>query len=263
MRLVDSHMHFDTFLESGEAGEVVERARQEGVEKIVAIGGTAGANRHAVELAAEYAGEVFATVGYDRDEAGNDPSRSDLEALVAAGGVVGIGETGLDYHYSADTAAEQKALFQEMLDVAQAHSLPVVVHSREADEDTLSMLSDHRDRWKGDADRLGVLHCFTGDEAFAQNLVALGYAISFSGILTFKNAEALGKVARGVPLDSLLIETDAPYLAPVPYRGKRNEPAYVRYVAECLAEIRNDTPARIADSTACNAERLFNLEKKV
>jgi TatD DNase family protein len=152
----------------------------------------------------------------------------------------------LDYHYSADTAAAQKALFSSMLDGARHHGLPVVVHSREAEADTLALLENHRSAWRGDPDRLGVLHCFTGDLPFAQALLALGMMISFSGIVTFKNAAALRDVAAAVPDDRLLIETDSPYLAPVPYRGKRNEPAYVCFIASALAELRGCEAEKIA-----------------
>ena len=133
----------------------------------------------------------------------------------------------------------------------------MIVHSREADADTLDLLAAHASAWRGDPARLGVLHCFTGTAEFAARLVDLGLMISFSGILTFRNADPLREVARGIPADRLLIETDTPFLAPVPHRGKRNEPAWVAPVAEALAKIRNDSLERIAHSTTANAEKLF------
>jgi TatD DNase family protein len=148
-----------------------------------------------------------------------------------------------------------------MLELARKYQLPVIVHSREADDDTMALLQEHVRRWCGDPGRIGVLHCFTGIVGFARKLLDMGLMISFSGIVTFKNANNLRAVARDVPEDRLLIETDTPYLAPVPHRGKSNEPAYVVHVAEILAKIRKDTIERIAHSTARNAERLFGLNR--
>jgi TatD DNase family protein len=148
-----------------------------------------------------------------------------------------------------------------MLEVARSCGKPVVVHSREADEDTLSMLREHVRGWKGAADRIGVLHCFTGGLPFARALVDLGLHIGLSGIVTFRNAESLREVARWVPADRLLIETDAPYLAPVPHRGQRNEPAWVLHVAEALASARSIGLQEVAEQTSVNARRLFGIEQ--
>jgi TatD DNase family protein len=149
-----------------------------------------------------------------------------------------------------------------MLDLAAKHRLPVIVHSREADDDTVELLREHVRRWRGDPARIGVLHCFTGTSEFARSVLDLGLMVSFSGIVTFRNADSLRAVAREVPEDRLLIETDTPYLAPVPQRGRPNEPAYVVHVAESLAKIRNDTVEHIAHSTARNALRLFGLTQE-
>jgi TatD DNase family protein len=256
----DSHLHFDTFDEAGEVDQVIARAQQAGVRTMIAIGGSAEANRRAARLAASCPG-VYATVGFDRDEAGKNPDVSSLTGYTGNARVVGIGETGLDYHYGPDTAPQQMELFQQMLDLAHTHRLPVVVHNRDSDDDMLRMLTAHAARWGGDPERIGVLHCYTGDDAFAARLVELGFYIGFSGILTFKNADSLRQVAAGVPPDRMLIETDAPYLAPIPHRGKRNEPAMVVHVAEALAAIRDDTVEHIADTTTQNAARLFGLNE--
>lgn len=258
--LTDSHLHFDSFEQSGEVEAILQRAADAGVRRMVAVGGTPGANDLAFRLARRYAGRVFATAGLDRDEAGKTVDLAALRKLMNEPEVVAVGESGLDYHYAPETAPAQRVLLTRMLALASEFRAPAVLHSRDADEDTLAMLAEHRASWGGDHRRLGVLHCFTGSLDFARALLELGLYISFSGIVTFKNAAALREVAGIVPDDRLLIETDAPYLAPVPHRGKRNEPAYVARVADALAEIRHDTPGNIADITSRNAARLFNLE---
>jgi TatD DNase family protein len=256
---IDSHLHFDTFDESGEVDAVLERAAEVGVSRFVAIGGTVDANALAARLAGQYPGRVLAVAGYDRDEAGGDPPTGPLKEVLDRPGVAGVGETGLDYHYSPDTASAQCSLFEAMLGQAADRRLPVIVHSRDADEDMLTRLSRHADGWQGDPGRLGVLHCFTGSAPFAGRLLELGLHISFSGIVAFKNADDLRGVAAEIPDDRLLIETDAPYLAPPPWRGKRNEPAYVVKVAEALAAVRGTSVEEIARITTSNAERLFGF----
>jgi len=260
--LTDSHVHFDSFEASGELYDVLNRAWSAGAHRMIAIGGSPAANKMAMLLAQEHAHSVRAVVGYDRDLAGKGPSLSDLSALTENSCVVGIGETGLDYHYLPETAPAQRELFGQMLEIARRRGLPTVIHSREADADTLQMLKEHAAQWTGDAGRIGVLHCFTGSIAFARELIDLGLMISFSGIVTFKNADALREVALFVPEDRLLIETDSPYLAPVPLRGKGNEPAYITHVAETLARVRKVTLQHVAEQTTRNADRLFGLGEK-
>ena len=260
MHLTDSHLHFDAFAEAGDVEGVLDRAAARGVQRLVAVGGTDPANGLAVRLAGRYPGRVYAVAGYDRDEAGRDPSTYSVQDLLRAPGVVGVGETGLDYHYSADTAPEQRRLFAHMLDLAAEYRLPTVIHSREADEDTLAALRDHVARWAGDPDRVAVLHCFTGSLAFAEQLLELGLYISFSGIVAFRKSDTLRAVAAAIPEDRILIETDAPYLAPPPYRGKRNEPAYVAEVAAAVAEARGAATAEVAAMTSRNAARLFGFQ---
>lgn len=261
---VDSHVHFDSFEEAGMLDRVLSRARHAGVKTMVAIGGSDTANERAVRLSRSHSGAIYAVVGYDRDKAGDD---NDIDALAAfvkveTGTVVGIGESGLDYHYEPDTAPAQKRLFARMLELAATTGRPIVVHSRDADNDTLDMLKDYTSHWPGDPAYPGVLHCFTGSYAFARKLLDIGFLISFSGILTFKNAAELRDCARRIPLDRLLIETDAPYLAPVPHRGKTNEPGWVPCVAETLATILPDALQHIATVTSANAGRLFGFTKE-
>lgn len=261
--LTDSHMHFDAFDRAGEVDAILDRARQAGVKRILAIGGSEEANQRVVRLCRSYPDILAGAVGYDRDEAGGTPDLGVVESMVAERGITGIGETGLDYHYSSDTAEAQKRLLEQMLEIAAAHTLPVVLHSREADADMLALLTRHVAAWRGEPGAVGVLHCFTGGEAFARNLLELGFLISFSGIVTFKKSDALRAVAQVVPDDRILVETDAPYLAPVPYRGKRNEPAYVRHTAEVLAEVRGCAWRDLAALTSRNAERLFSWAEPV
>ncbi|HOW96450.1 MAG TPA: TatD family hydrolase [Kiritimatiellia bacterium] len=253
----DTHAHFDAFADPAEARAALDRAEAARVGRVLAVGGSPDTNRAALEALAEWPGRVFAALGFDRDQASAAPSLPRLEADLARPGVVALGEIGLDYHYEPETAAAQKTLLAAQLEMARRRRLPVIVHSREADADTLALLGDHARAWPGDPERVGVLHCFTGSAEFAARLLDLGLMISFSGILTFRNADPLREVARGIPGDRLLIETDTPFLAPVPHRGKRNEPAWVVPVAEVLAKIRNDSLELIEHSTTANAERLF------
>lgn len=255
--LIDTHAHFDVFVEEGVLPEVLTRARAAGVARMIAIGGTPEANAHALALTREHPDMLRATVGFDRDEIQASHDESVLKAQASDPLCAAIGETGLDYHYGPTTRAEQCALFERMLALAADVRKPVVIHSREAEADTLALLRAHVGRPGVDAARPGVLHCFTGSLPFARAVTDLGYYIGFSGIITFKNADALRAVARAVPADRILFETDAPYLAPVPYRGKRNEPAWVREVAAALASERGVSLELLANQVWENARTLF------
>lgn len=256
--IVDSHVHFDSFAAAGQVDDLLARAAVAGVERMVAMGGHPAANALAVELATQHPERLRAVVGFDRDQVHAASSREDLARLVRSPVVVGVGECGLDYHYEPHTAKEQRALLAEMLALAASLALPVVLHNRDSDEDMLAHLRAHAAAWKGDPARIGVLHCYTGGEAMARQLLDLGFLISFSGIVTFRNADPLRAVARIVPADRLLVETDAPYLAPVPCRGRTNEPALVKHVVELLAQVRGETVEDVARQTSENAARLFD-----
>ena len=260
---IDSHCHLDEFVREGILEGVIARARESGVSRVIAIGGSDESNETAIRAAAKYPSTVFATVGYDRELASSAPPLDRLRSTARQQGVVGIGETGLDYHYEPESAGAQKRLLLGMMELARDMRMPLVVHTRDADDDTHDMLSGHVASWPGDADRVGVVHCFTGSVAFARRLLDLGFHISLSGIVTFKNAGELRDVAKFLPLDRLLIETDAPYLAPAPHRGKRNEPSFVRHVLEAVAVCRGDEPGEIALQTARNTERLFGLPGRI
>ena len=256
---IDSHVHFDRFVKDGTFAELLSSAKAAQVLEMVAIGGSSEANALSLKLAQEHPGQIFGCAGYDRDEATEGYDLSELRNFVENPLVKAVGETGLDYYYTAETATEQKKLFADNLALAAEVGKPVVVHTRDADEDTLAMLSEYASAWKGDAARLGVLHCFTRDTAFARQVLDLGLLISFSGIVTFANADPLREVVQYVPDDRLLIETDAPYLAPVPMRGRRNEPSFVVHVAKQLAELKGCSLEFIANLTATNARTLFAL----
>ncbi|MEI6891137.1 MAG: TatD family hydrolase [Pontiella sp.] len=256
---IDSHVHFDRFVKDGTFEALLEGAHEAQVHEMVAIGGSSEANALSLKLAQEHPGRIFGCAGYDRDLATESYDLAELREYVAHPLVKAVGETGLDYYYTADTASEQHALFNENLALAVEFEKPVVVHSRDADEDTLSILKDYSNAWKGEEGRCGVLHCFTRDTKFARQVLDLGLMISFSGIVTFANADPLREVVQYVPNDRLLIETDSPYLAPVPERGKRCEPAYVVHTANRLAELKGCSLESIAKITATNARTLFAL----
>jgi len=256
---IDTHVHFDRFVKDGSFPEILEHAKDARVLEMVAIGGNAPANALSLKLAEEHPGRIFGCAGHDRAEATGKPDLSVLRNLLANPLVKAVGETGLDYYYTAETAVEQKKLFAEHCALALEFEKPLVVHTRDADEDTVAILREFFNAWKGDPARLGVLHCFTRDTKLAKQVLDLGLMVSFSGIVTFANADPLREVAKYVPDDRLLIETDSPYLAPVPMRGKRNEPAFVVHVAKQLAELRGVSVDSLANSTARNARTLFAL----
>lgn len=256
---IDTHVHFDRFVKDGTFPEILARAKEAKVLEMVAIGGSAEANALSLRLAEEHPGKIFGCAGFDRDEAEGELDFDTLREQAEDPLCKAVGETGLDYFYSADTASAQKRLFEKNLALACELEKPVVVHTRDADEDTLAILSAFSKDWKGDPARLGVLHCFTRDRAFARKVLDLGLMVSFSGIVTFANADPLREVVPYVPGDRLLIETDSPYLAPVPMRGNRNEPSFVAHVAKRLAELKGCPVEEVAEQTARNARALFAL----
>ena len=266
MKLFDTHAHFDPFAADGTVAAVLARAAAAGVAKTCAVGSSEASNELVVRLAREYPGALVAAVGYDRDQLEQPRDPGKLAALAADPAVVAVGEIGLDYYYSAETAPAQRALFGQMLEFAAARRRPVIVHSRYADDDTIDMLGEFSTVWKKTFHSVekspppGILHCFTGEAGFAEELLALGYFISFSGIVSFNNAGPLREVAKLIPEDRLLVETDCPYLTPKPFRGKVNEPAFVARVAEVLAEARGTTVEALAAATFANAVRTYQLE---
>jgi TatD DNase family protein len=253
--LVDSHCHLDFPDFATELDGVVDRARAAGVERIVTI--STRVKRHrAVSAIAERFPNIYCSVGthphYAHEEL--DITVEHLVALTRAAKVVAIGEAGLDYHYDNSPRDAQEQGFRNHIAAARETGLPLVIHSRDADRDMARILEEETGKGAFQA----VLHCFTGGSDLARRAMALGLYISFTGILTFKKSEDLRGVAAALPPDRILVETDAPYLAPGPYRGKRNEPAYVVETAKTLAQIRGVSTEEIARQTTENFYRLFS-----
>ncbi|WFB37095.1 TatD family hydrolase [Kiritimatiellota bacterium B12222] len=256
----DSHFHLDTFAAEDRIPEIMAQAASAQVKHMLAIGGRDAANELALNSAQAYPDQLWCSAGYDRDLAPRwDGDLSRLRPLLSHDKVVAIGECGIDYFHNTGSPEEQKRLFGAMLDLACEFQKPVVVHSREADEDSLEMLTAFSKKWPVPDRACAVLHCFTGSLDFAKKLVDLNLMISFSGIVSFRNAADLREVAREIPEDRILIETDSPYLAPVPHRGKQNQPAFVPHVAEVLAEVRRCSPQEIGEQSTRNALGFFNL----
>jgi TatD DNase family protein len=253
--LVDSHCHLDLPELAGNLRQILDCMQQADVESAVCIGVTLEDFPRILALAEGHQG-IFATVGVHPENTGvREPSVDDLVKLADHRKVIGIGETGLDYYWHKDAPEWQRERFRTHIRAAKAARKPLVIHNREATADTLRILAEEN---AGDVG--GVMHCFTETWEVAQQALDLGFYISISGIVTFKNALVVKDVARRVPLDRLLVETDAPYLAPVPYRGKINQPAYVRHVAEAIAGLREVSYDTIAQATTDNFFRLFSAD---
>jgi TatD DNase family protein len=253
VKLVDSHCHLDDKQFDADRDEVIARAREAGVERMMAIGTGNGPPdlECALRLARQY-DFIYATVGvHPHDAAKATPETfAAMEALAAEAKVLAIGEIGLDYHYDFSPRDVQREVFVAQLKLAGKAGKPIAIHTREAWDDTLLVLREH---WSG----AGIIHCFSGGPAEARQALDLGFYLSFGGVITFPKAEALREAARMAPEDRLLVETDAPYLAPVPKRGKRNEPAFMVETVQRLAEVRGVAPERIAETTTANFERLL------
>ncbi|GGK82182.1 TatD family hydrolase [Amphritea balenae] len=253
---VDSHCHLDRLdlsTRNNQLQPVLDAAAERNVSRMLCV---------AIDLqqlptmfrSIENYPNVFASVGVHPLHVDQGvPEVSELLALAKAPKVVALGETGLDYFYQKETIAAQQDSFIHHLQASAQSGLPVIVHTRDAREDTIRILKQHADTDVG-----GVLHCFTETWEMAKQALDLNYMISFSGIITFRNAAELREVVRQVPLENLLIETDAPYLTPVPYRGKPNEPQYVVEVAQCVADIKGVSVEQVAEVTSANFDRLFN-----
>ncbi|MBI4275124.1 MAG: TatD family hydrolase [Rhizobiales bacterium] len=253
--LVDSHCHLDFPDFAGDLDAIVGRARAAGVGRMVTI--STRVRRHSEVLAiAERFDDVFCSVGTHPHNAKEEPeiSVADLVAHARHPKVVAIGEAGLDYHYHHSPRGMQEQSFRNHISAARETGLPLVIHARDADKDIARILSEETGKGPFPA----VLHCFTGSRELAMHAVSLGLFVSFTGILTFKNSQPLRDIAAQLPADRILVETDAPYLAPGPYRGKRNEPAYVIETAKTLAEARGISVDDIARQTTDNFFQLFN-----
>jgi len=256
---VDSHAHIDGQEFDGDREEVIARAHAAGVSLILNVGTGdphSGALERAVELGRQHE-SVFTAIGTHPHDARlyDDATEQKIKNLINNEHVIAWGEIGLDFHYDNSPRDVQIDVFKRQLHAALECDLPVVIHTREAEAETIDIL---RSEYEG-AQRRGVFHCFSGSMNLAQRAIEIGFMISFSGIVTFKKAEELRDVARQVPLDRLLIETDCPYLTPIPYRGKRNEPAYVVEVARCLAGLHGVDFEEMGRITSENFNRFFEI----
>jgi len=256
---IDSHAHIDGPEFEADRDEIIERARAAGVSVILNVGTGdphSGAFERAVALGQKY-DSVYTALGTHPHDARfyDDKAEEKIKSLVTSERVLAWGEIGLDFHYDNSPRDAQVEVFKRQLRAAREYDLPVVIHTREAESETIDILKTEYDG----AERRGVFHCFSGSKDLAQRALELGFMISFSGIVTFKKADELRDVAQSVPLDRLLIETDCPYLAPIPYRGKRNEPAYVVEVARCLAGIHGVEVEEIGRVTSHNFVSFFRI----
>lgn len=262
---VDSHAHLEGHKYDSDRADVLSRASQVGVNTVLCIGNSDIPDGFdcAIKLAEQFS-NVFATVGIHPHEAklGNEELYAKLNELAKHQKIVGWGEIGLDYHYDHSPREVQRTVFIRQMQLAREANLPIIIHCRPTDntenawQETFALIREH---WSGRSERSGIIHCFTGEPKHMHEAVGLGFMVSFSGAVTFPKAENIRAAARECPLDRILIETDSPYLAPIPYRGKRNEPAYVIETAKKIAEVRGISLEEVGEATTRNFKRFFNL----
>jgi TatD DNase family protein len=254
--LIDSHAHLDDKRFDGDRDRLIKSLKENGIELVINPGADLQSSIKAVSLAEKYE-NIYAAVGVHPHSAKemDDSTVEILKSFTHRDKVVAIGEIGLDYYYDNSPRDIQRKRFIEQLNLAKEVDLPVIIHSREAAQETFDILKDAQD---GTLE--GVLHCYSGSVEMAKEYIKLGFYISIAGPVTFKNSRILKEVAKEVPLDKLLIETDSPYLTPEPYRGKRNEPIYVRYVAGTIAEAKGLEFAEIEKITSRNTKKLFRIK---
>ncbi|MEH6943981.1 TatD family hydrolase [Bacillus sp. JJ722] len=254
--LFDTHAHLNAEQYEEDLEVVIERAQEEGVSNIVVVGFDRPTITKAIQLADSYS-FIYAAVGWHPVDA-IDMTEEDLawlEELAAHPKVVALGEMGLDYHWDKSPKDIQKEVFRKQIALAKRVKLPIIIHNREATQDIVNILKE-----EGAEEVGGIMHCFSGSEETAKECMKMNFYISFGGPVTFKNAKNVKEVATQIPLDRLLVETDCPYLTPHPYRGKRNEPGYVKLVAEQIAELKNLSFEEIAKITTENAKKLFGID---
>ena len=253
--IIDTHCHLDFNQFDSDRDAVIERARKSGVNYIINVGSSLEGSKRSVELAQKYE-NIFASIGIHPHDADNinETALEKIAELASEKKVVAIGEVGLDYFKSPSSRENQKALFVKSIELSKKLKLPLVVHNRDASKDTLDVLKSNLP--------FGVMHCFSGDKKFLNEVLDLGLYVSFTCNLTFKNAKNLKEVAKYVPLDKFLLETDAPFLAPQAYRGKRNEPVYITELRDLFAGILNLSKEEVERKTTENAIKLFKLPIK-
>ncbi|MES3037143.1 MAG: TatD family hydrolase [Bdellovibrionota bacterium] len=247
----DMHAHLDKLEVSPE--QALLNARAVGVVKIVTIGTEPADHQVVLDLAKKYYPSVYCTLGVHPHEAAlfTPEVKAFIDSHLPEKEVVAVGEIGLDYYYDHADRNVQKQAFREQLEMAAKHGLPVEIHTRDAEEDTLAILGEFKGKVKG------IIHCFTGTRELAFGCIDLGFNISISGVVTFKNAQSLRDTVRDLPLDRIHVETDAPFLAPIPMRGKKNEPSYVVHTAQVVADLKGITLEQLATQTRQNAHTLF------
>ena len=253
--LIDSHAHLDDDRFDKDRDELIKSLESNGISRVINPGADLPSSIKSVKLSEEYE-NIYAAVGVHPHSA-DEMDEGTIEVLRAFGNrekVVAIGEIGLDYHYDNSPRDIQRKWFQRQIKLAKELNLPIIVHSREADQETFDIIKS-----QSDGNLTGVIHCYSGSVELMKEYIKLGYYISLGGPVTFKNAKMPKEVAKAVPIDRLLVETDSPYLTPEPHRGKRNEPLFVRHVAAMIAELRGMTIEELARATSENTIRLFNL----
>jgi TatD DNase family protein len=256
--LIDTHAHLDMPEFETDLPQVIQRAKEAGVTTIVAVGTDPASCQRTLEIAAQYPA-IFAIVGVHPHNAA-EVSEKDLDCLKALARnkkVKAWGEIGLDFYRNLSPRKIQEERFRQQITIAKELKLPLVIHSRAATQETITCLEEEKAREVG-----GVIHCFSGDAETAAGYLEMGFVISIPGVITFTKSQGLREVVQKLPAQGFIIETDAPFLAPVPYRGKRNEPAYVRFTAETVAEIRRQDFSEVAVITTNNACRVFNLDAR-
>jgi len=253
MILIDSHCHLNMVAEKEDLDVIVKRAIASDVAYMQTICTTLEELPEILHIAEKY-DNIFASVGVHPNEVREVVSSEIIVSLTRHPKIIGIGETGLDYYYSTDNKDNQSLSFNNHIQAAQQTNLPIIVHTRDAEQDTIDILTNKMQ----ESPFSGLIHCFTASENLAQKMLDIGLYISIAGIITFKNAQSLQDIIRFIPLERLLIETDSPFLSPVPMRGKSNEPAFVKYVAEKIAEIKGITLEEVAKVTSQNFTNLFS-----
>ena len=253
--MIDTHAHIDMECYEARLNEVFTNAKEAGVEKIILPGVNSESFDKIITLIEKY-DFLYGALGVHPSELDsfNDAAKNKMIELAKHDKIVAIGEIGLDYYWDKETAETQKKVFRSQIEIAHEVSKPLLIHDRDAHEDSLNILKEM------DADKLGVvMHCFSGSVEFAQQCLKEGYYLALGGVTTFKNAKKAKEVAKMVPLDKLLLETDSPYLTPTPHRGEENEPAYVRFVAQEIADLRGISLEEVDKQTTLNANNLFNF----
>ena len=255
--LIDTHCHLDMDSYNQDLSKVIEHAQKHNVSQVITIGIDILSSKHAIEIAKYHKG-IHATIGVHPHEVDKltDKNYEEIRILYQnnKNHIVGYGEIGLDYVKLHSDPSNQRLHFKKQLELAQKMVLPIIIHNREADTDTLKILESHAPFTPG-----GIMHCFSGDYEFAKKIIELGMLISIPGIVTFKNATTLHEVVQKIPLEHMVVETDGPFLSPHPYRGKRNEPVNVLFTAAKIAQIKNIEIEEVAHQTSLNAKKLFNL----